>query len=97
MSNGINSTLLWGLMFLLLNPRSGLARQDPKIQSPAFTTVPELRAAFALLYNQKFVQARHSFKSWESRNLEELFGEVAIAATYLFEELFRYQLVPCPD
>ena len=37
---------------------------------------------------QKFAEARQTFLSWESRNLEDPFGEVAVAASYLFEELY---------
>jgi hypothetical protein len=75
------------VMVLLLSPASGLARGFPNGDSPAFTVVPELTAGFDLLYEQKFAEARQVFTSWESRNLEDPFGEVAVAASYLFEEL----------
>jgi hypothetical protein len=42
-----------------------------------------------LLYQQKFTEARETFGAWQSRNPEEPFGEVALAASYLFEELYR--------
>src|ERR1700719_1367301 len=58
-------------------------------ESPAFYTVPELTAGFNLLYQQKFTEARAAFESWQSRNPREPFGEVAIAATYLYEEMYR--------
>jgi hypothetical protein len=61
----------------------------PQPESPAFHTVPELTAGFNLLYEQKFAEARTAFESWESRNPQEPFGEVAIAATYLYEEMYR--------
>jgi hypothetical protein len=61
----------------------------PEGDSPAFTSVPELSAGFDLLYEQKFAEARQIFESWESRNQEDPFGEVAVAASYLFEELYR--------
>src|SRR6266850_858871 len=57
--------------------------------SPAFTTVPELASGFHLLYAQDFSQAREKFGDWGSQHPEEPFGEVVIAASYLFEELFR--------
>lgn len=57
--------------------------------SPAFTTVPELTDAFNLMYQQKFPEARAAFEAWESRNPHEPFGQVAIAATYLYEEMYR--------
>src|ERR1700686_658485 len=61
----------------------------PQPVSPAFHTVPELTAGFNLLYEQKFTEARTAFENWESRNAGEPFGEVAIAATYLYEEMYR--------
>jgi hypothetical protein len=57
--------------------------------SPAFKTVPELASGFHLLYSQDFQQAREKFGNWESQHPEEPFGQVAVAASYLFEELFR--------
>jgi len=71
---------------LLLGPVIGFAGETPD-HSPAFTAVPELTAGFDLLYEQKFAEAREVFASWESCNLEDPFGEVAVAASYLFEEL----------
>jgi hypothetical protein len=75
-------------LLLLLSPVVDIARETPGVESPAFTTVPELRAGFDLLYQQRFAEAREAFASWESRNPEEPFGEVAVAASYLFEELY---------
>jgi hypothetical protein len=76
-------------LLLLLGPIGVFGRQAPGENSPAFTTVPELSAGFDLLYEQRFAKAREVFTSWESRNPEEPFGEVAVAASYLFEELDR--------
>jgi len=76
-------------LFLLLSPTVNSARETPELGSPAFTTVPELSAGFDLLYEQRFAEAREVFTSWESRNPDKPFGEVAIAASYLFEELDR--------
>ncbi len=73
---------------LLLSPVTGFAGGTPDVHSPAFTAVPELTAGFDLLYEQKFAEAREAFLSWESRNPEDPFGEVAVAASYLFEELY---------
>ena len=72
---------------LLLGPVIGFAGETPD-HSPAFTAVPELTAGFDLLYEQKFAEAHEAFASWESRNPEDPFGEVAVAASYLFEELY---------
>jgi tetratricopeptide (TPR) repeat protein len=75
------------ILMLLLSPAMGFAAEVPSGDPPAFATVPELSAGFDLLYEQKFAEARQVFTSWESRNLEDPFGEVAVAASYLFEEL----------
>src|SRR3974377_1499760 len=75
------------MALLLLSPAISVGRV-PSGDSPAFTAVPELSAGFDLLYEQKFAEARQTFVSWESRNLEDPFGEVAVAASYLFEELY---------
>src|SRR6201998_2733453 len=75
-------------LFLLLGTAVDFARETPG-ESPAFTTVPELSAGFDLLYRQRFAEAREAFANWESRNPEQPFGQVAIAAGYLFEELSR--------
>jgi hypothetical protein len=75
-------------LLLLLSPAIGFARGVPIGESPAFTPVPELSAGFDLLYEQKFAEARQIFANWESRNREDPFGEVAMAASYLFEELY---------
>ena len=74
-------------LFLVLSPAASLARETPHASSPAFGLVPELGAGFDLLYEQKFGEARKVFASWESRNPDEPFGQVAIAASFLYEEL----------
>jgi hypothetical protein len=67
-------------LLLLLSPAVGFAREEPNGDSAAFATVPELSAGFDLLYEQKFAEVRQIFASWESRNQEDPFGEVAVAA-----------------
>jgi hypothetical protein len=62
---------------------------DDAAKSPAFTTVTELSSGFHSLYAQNFSEAREQFDKWESLHAEEPFGQVAIAASYLFEELYR--------
>ncbi|HEY2461845.1 MAG TPA: hypothetical protein VGI16_13625 [Candidatus Acidoferrum sp.] len=75
---------------LLLVPLPVFAQKPPAPPSSgaAFTDVPELKGGFRLLYNQKFKEARQVFTAWESRHPDDPFGEVAVAATYLYEELF---------
>jgi hypothetical protein len=76
-------------LFLLLAPVATLSRTAGDGNSPAFTTVPELADGFHLLYAQKFTDAREIFGNWESNHPDEPFGQVALAASYLFEELYR--------
>jgi len=54
--------------------------------SPAFTSVPELEQGFHLLYEQRFPEAREIFQKWAAENPDESFGQIALAASYLFEE-----------
>ena len=75
--------------FILLAAATCPASLNKDGDSPAFKIVPELASGFHLLYAQDFQQAREKFDNWESQNPEEPFGEVAVAASYLFEELFR--------
>ena len=78
------------LVFTVLLAPAIIAAQEISVGStPAFYPVPELMAGFNLLYQQKFTQARETFGDWQSHNPEEPFGEVALAASYLFEELYR--------
>jgi hypothetical protein len=84
--------MLLGLSVLLVP--AARAAQEPaetaaESRTPAFYTVPELMAGFNLLYQQKFTEARETFSAWQSTNPEEPFGEVAVGASYLFEELYR--------
>jgi hypothetical protein len=75
--------------FALLAPAAIAAQETSAGSTPAFYPVPELVAGFNLLYQQKFTEAREAFGNWRSHNPEEPFGEVALAASYLFEELYR--------
>ncbi len=76
-------------LFLLLAPAAVLSRPAVEADSPAFTTVPELAEGFHLLYGQHFSEARETFANWESSHPQEPFGQVAVAASFLFEELYR--------
>ena len=84
------------LLCLALTAAIASARPDGAIETPAFTDVPELTAAFRLLYSQKFPQARAAFADWKTQHPDEPFGSVAVAASYLFEEFF-YQGVLTTD
>jgi hypothetical protein len=85
--------ILLPFLFLLLSPAQSLPTAAADAASPAFTTVPELSTGFHLLYAQKFPEAREKFAEWNSRNPEEPFGQVAVAASYLFEELYRQNVL----
>ena len=86
---------------LLLAPAIGLAQEPGAMTppsapapsatsaSPAFYPVPELMAGFHQLYEQKFQPARETFNDWHSNHPEEPLGEVALAASFLFEEMYR--------
>jgi hypothetical protein len=74
---------------LLLTPALCFGQETSSSSTPAFHTVPELMTGFNLLYQQKFAEARGTFSDWHSANPEEPFGEVAVGASYLFEELYR--------
>jgi hypothetical protein len=71
-----------------------LARAAGDIPSgPAFVTDPELARCFHELYAQHFSEARAIFAHWESAHQEDPFGQVAVAASYLFEELYRQSVL----
>ena len=57
--------------------------------TPAFVSVPELSSGFRQLYIQKFPEGRALFEAWAAENPDEPFGQVALAASYLFEEFYR--------
>ena len=76
------------VLLLLLSPMGSSAQAVPDVDSPAFATVPELSTGFDLLYELRFAEARETFANWESRNPDQPFGEAAVAASYLFEELY---------
>src|SRR2546421_3849077 len=65
------------------------ARTNADAASPAFSNVPELVSGFQSLYLQNFTEAREKFSKWETQHPDEQFGEVAVAASYLFEEFYR--------
>jgi hypothetical protein len=65
-----------------------LAAAPTPDNSPAFSSVPELEQGFRLLYEQRFGDARGVFQTWVNQNPTQPFGQVAIAASYLFEEFY---------
>lgn len=79
--------------FFLLLPAVCLAHADMGADGPAFTNVPELMSGFHLLYSQNFSEAREKFSEWASQHPDEPFGQVALAASYLFEEFYRQNVL----
>jgi hypothetical protein len=69
------------------------ARANDRDDSPAFTTVPELADGFHHLYAQQFAEARQIFGKWGSAHPDQPFGQVAVAASYLFEEMYRQNVL----
>lgn len=68
---------------------SFICGEQPDADGPAFTRVPELTSGFHFLYVQNFSEAQKTFAEWGSQHPDEPFGPVAVAASYLFEELYR--------
>ena len=80
---------IFSIVFFLLLTGASLVRAQAVEKPPAFTSVPELMSGFRLLYIQKFPEARAQFTAWESQHPGEPFGEICVAASYLFEEFYR--------
>jgi len=62
---------------------------DAPAASPGLSEGPELQEGFRQLYTLHFPEARSTFHSWGDAHAGESFPQAAIAATYLFEELYR--------
>jgi hypothetical protein len=78
-----------GLTFTLVAPPSfSQVASAPPPDTPAFSSIPELEDGFHGLYVQKFPEAREIFQKWVNDHPDEPFGQVAIAASYLFEEFY---------
>jgi hypothetical protein len=83
---GFHGLLLTGLLFFCPHVTA-----TPT--GPAFSSIPELEQGYRLLYVQKFPEARDIFQNWAADNPEEPFGQVSIAASYLFEEFFLQRVL----
>jgi hypothetical protein len=66
-----------------------LAAPSSAKDSPALSDVPALSEGYRLLYEQKFPEARADFSSWAASHADEPFGQVSIAASFLYEEFYR--------
>jgi hypothetical protein len=88
---GKHFTLL--ALALLLAPAFTSAEEPAAAAGAAFTDVPELTAGFRLLYEQRFPEGREKFSAWTSQNPDDPFGYAAQAASYLFEEFYRQNVL----
>jgi hypothetical protein len=64
-----------------------------QLTTPAFSSIPELKNGYQLLYEQKFPEARVVFEEWAAKNPAEPFGQVSIAASFLFEEFYLQRVL----
>src|SRR6201998_1635141 len=87
--HSLSQLLLLSLMGLLLSPLSS----STEATGPAFSSVPELEEGYHLLYEQKFSEAREVFQKWAEQNPTETFGQVSLAASYLFEEFYLQRVL----
>ncbi len=76
------------LLFFAVSSSAQSAAVTPPPDTPAFSSIPELEGGFHDLYVQKFPEAREIFQKWANDHPDEPFGQVAIAASYLFEEFY---------
>ena len=83
----MRSLILLASLFLL-NPVPANAAND-EAEGAAFSKVPELTSGFRMLYIQKFPEGRAEFITWAEQHPNDPFGQVAIAASYLFEEFYH--------
>src|SRR5205807_2518303 len=84
----MRSLILLASLFLFNAVPANAANLD-EVEGSAFTSVPELMSGFRMLYIQKFPEGRAQFEAWETQHPDEPFGQVAIAASYLFEEIYH--------
>jgi hypothetical protein len=88
------TSLLWlAVLASLAFTSFSAAAQSTEPVGPAFSSNPELEKGFLLLYRQEFGPAREIFQTWADQNPTEPFGQVALAATYLFEEFFLQHIL----
>jgi hypothetical protein len=92
-------SILWCLISI---SALGLGARPAAAQSPpAAATIgpiqlsvqPEIDAGFRLLYELKFTEAQAAFANWESRHPGEALGPAAEAASYLFQEFDRQNVL----
>jgi hypothetical protein len=92
----------WAVWCLISIPALGLGGRPALAQAPPATATigpihlsdqPEIDAGFRLLYELKFPEARAIFKEWETSHPGEALGSAAEAASYLFQEYDRQNVL----
>lgn len=83
------------LLFLLFSiaPPCVIAGPAAEGDSPLETADPVLLGGYHYLYGQKFSDGRQLFEKWVTEHPREPFGHVSVAASYLFEELYRQNVL----
>jgi tetratricopeptide (TPR) repeat protein len=76
------------LLAVLIGPASFAQQASASSLGAAFSSDPQLEKGYRLLYQQKFPEARNIFEKWAAQNPNDPFGQVSLAASYLFEEFF---------
>ena len=90
----LNALLVGVTLGVLCFPTQARSGQSvSQLATPAFGSDPELKNGYNLLYEQKFPEARVVFQEWAAKNPTEPFGQLSIAASYLFEEFYRQQVL----
>src|SRR5664279_5288870 len=84
--------LILALLSALLVCPSSYSQVTPA-NSPGLSKNPDLEQGYKLLYEQKFSDARLLFEKWVAANPDEPFGQVSIAASYLFEEFYLQRVL----
>jgi hypothetical protein len=85
----ISRVYLAAIVLLIASYCPSDLRAQSREGGPAFTNVPELSAGFRFLYIQHFGEARVQFRNWGIQHPDEPFGQVALAASYLYEEFYE--------
>jgi hypothetical protein len=81
------------LGMLFFSPHTSCGQSISELGTPAFSSVPDLKNGYRLLYEQKFPEARAVFEEWAAKNPTEPFGQVSIAASYLFQEFYLQRVL----
>lgn len=82
-------SLLLLVSLFLFYPVAGNAANLDDPENAAFASVPQLMSGFRMLYIQKFPEGRAQFAAWAAQHPDDPFGQIAIAASYLFEEFYH--------